>query len=217
MLPQFIVCCVVQTCSAIADFSVSPFLRRTSSVEVCRGAVSERGGRGKGTFPFLTASLCCLTVSSCTAGGAPSVGGGGGGWFWASGHGRDMLSVTAGARGTRTIADCLRENWESLGQCQTADVLQRRFGDLPGGKLAKPRPVSDCRRTTCPPRLPGERKSLGQCPTADEQRMFGDCLGGNWQSLGQCPTADVYTSYVRGLPGGKLAKPRPVSAFRRKT
>ena len=154
-------------------------------------------------------------VSSCTAGGAPSVGGGGGGWFWASGHGRDILSVTAGARGTRAIADCLGENWESLGQCQTADVLQRRFGDLPGGKLAKPRPVSDCRRTTCPPRLPGERQSLGQCPTADEQRMFGDCLGGNWQSLGQCPTADVYTSYVRGLPGGKLAKPRPVSDCRR--
>ena len=46
---------------------------------------------------------CRAAVSSCTAGGAPSVGGGGGGWFWESGDGREMLSAMAGARGARGL------------------------------------------------------------------------------------------------------------------
>ena len=101
---------------------------------------------------------------------------------------------------------------------------------LPGGKLAKPRPVSDCRHTTYVRGLPGGKtgkasasvrlpaynvpsptawgknwQSLGQCPTADEQRMFGDCLGG--KQAKPWPVSDCRrTTYVRGLPGGKTGK-----------
>ena len=132
------------------------------------------------------------------------------------------------------------KNWQSLGQCQTTGV-QRALADCLGEKLAKPRPVSDCRRTTYVRGLPGGKtgkalasvrlpaynvpsptawgknwQSLGQCPTADEQRMFGDCLGENRQSLGQCPTADEQRMFGDCL-GEKLAKPRPVSDYRRTT
>ena len=73
------------------------------------------------------------------------------------------------------FGDCLGENWQSLGQCPTADE-QRMLGN-------EQRMFGDCRG--------GNWQSLGQCPTAGVQRMFGDCLGENWQSLGQCQTSDV--------------------------